>query len=720
MSFRFKKRPASEKNNGLKNKYVNIFILLTLFIVNVIAGSRILNNHFPWYSNISIFLLVNINIILLIVVCVLIFRNLSKLYIDRKKNVFGTRLQGKLVTFSIIIAVIPVFIVFIFSNTVINKSIDKWFNSQIQVALESATDLVQKYQTRLENYLIEQGGILAEFISSGDYIYSSSHTRLHNFVRTYIEKDRIDGLSVYNMQMQKIVDIHKTKDYAKKFANGSVVKKILNKELIARYEFDGKDQIYWVGEPVYSSRNQRSVIGAIIIYKHVPENEAEKVANILDSYNTYRQTKFFAKPVKNSFKILTMLMTLLVVFAAMWGSLIYAKSITRPIESLASASVAVSKGDLDVEVDIIGNDELAFLTRAFNSMVKRLKTHNTEMNLKNEKLSEMFMQIARDNQYIDSIFKNVKSAIFLYTGSFEVLKKNWYADDILGCANETYISNVLTPAAAFVESEDRETVFQVEMMIKGELRTFTSTITKIFGQDNNVENLVIVLDDITDLLNSQRVGIWKETATRIAHEIKNPLTPIKLTAERIRRKAQMGESEQNTIISSMDTIIAEVESLQSMVNEFNMFARLPEIKKTTFRLDEFFDEVKAFYGASHHDLEIDVHCGQEEFTGDRPQLKRVFINLVNNSIEAMENSGKIIISVVEKGNVLRIDYKDNGKGIPQEDVGRIFIPYFSKKPEGTGLGLAIVKKIIESHNGTITVDSQQGKYTQFTMEFKKA
>ncbi len=695
-------------------------MLILLFFVNIFAGSKILNNDFPWYSNISIFLLVNINIILLIVVCVLIFRNLGKLYIDRKKNVFGSRLQGRLVTFSIIIAVIPVFIVFIFSNTVINKSIDKWFNSQIEQALESTVDLMQKYQTRLENYLIEQGDLLAGFISSGDYIYSKNHKKLQKFVKIYFDKDRIDGIAIYNNSSERIVDMHKTKNYTKSFANKSLVKKMLNNELIARYEFEGNTQIYWVGQPVYSNKIRNKVIGAVLIYKLVPENEAEKVAKILDSYNTYRQTKYFAKPVKNSFKILTILMTLLVVLAALWGSIVYAKSITRPIESLASASVAVSKGNLDIEVEVLGNDELAFLTQSFNSMIKQLKMHNAEMSLKNEKLSEMFMQIARDNQYIDSIFKNVKSAIFLYTDNFELLKQNDYAETILEYADEAFLTHILTPAANFIDQEERETQFQIEMLIKGEPRTMTTMITKIYGQGGSVENLVIVLDDITDLLNFQRVGIWKEIATRIAHEIKNPLTPIKLTAERIRRKATMGESDQTTIVTSMNTIIEEVESLQSMVNEFNMFARLPELKKELFRLKDFFEDIRAFYTSSHQNIEFVIDCPDIGFTGDRSQLKRVFINLVNNSIDAMDKEGKIFISVVENDSGLRIDYRDTGKGIPKEDLGRIFIPYFSKKPDGTGLGLAIVKKIIEVHNGNISVDSEYGKYTKFIMEFQKA
>lgn len=722
IKFRFKKSaPAKESDLNIKKLVMYSTVVIVLLLVNFFAGSKIVNTSFPWYSNVSIFLLVNINIILLLVVLILIFRNLGKLFIDRKKNLFGTRLQGKLVIFSAMIAVIPVMVVFIFSSSIINNSIDKWFDAQIEQALKSSIDLMQRYQNRLEKDIVEQSDILSGFISSGEYLFKTKYDKLEEFTANYIDKNRIDGIAVYNNQNVRISSQEKTFFYFNTFVNNSIIQDILEKKSIARYEFVGNDQIYWVGHPIYSNKNSNIVIGALFIYKLVPVNEADKVTKILDSYNNYRQTKFFAEPVKNSYKILLVLMTLLVVFAGIWGSLVYAKSITKPIEMLAAASVEVSKGNLNTEVEVQGDDELAFMTRAFNSMVKRLKMHNDELNLKNEKLSEMFMQIARDNQYIDSIFKNVKSAILYYTSRLEPLKMNDYAEVILEHAEDDFNDKVLIPASVFVTTDEREYEFQTVMPIRGENRTMTVNITKIYDHEGKTENLVIVLDDITDLLNFQRVNIWKEIATRIAHEIKNPLTPIKLTAERVRRKTAGGDENPEFIIGSMETIITEVEGLQTLVNEFNMFARLPELKKEVFPLCPFLEEISSFYSTSHPNVRIDINCSDIDIYGDRPQLKRVFINLVNNSLEAMDNEeGLITISAVENHDKLRIIYEDSGKGIPQEDLNRIFIPYFSKKPDGTGLGLAIVKKIIEVHNGSVSVESEYGKFTRFTMEFYKA
>ncbi|PLX69740.1 MAG: two-component sensor histidine kinase [Denitrovibrio sp.] len=722
IKFRFKKNHSSnaDKDTSTRKLMMYSLVVVILLLVNFFAGSKIVNTSFPWYSNVSIFLLVNINIILLLVVLILIFRNLGKLFIDRKKNLFGTRLQGKLVIFSTLIAVIPVLVVFIFSSSIINNSIDKWFDTQIEQALKSSIDLMQKYQNRLEKDIVEQSDILSGFISSGEYLFKTKYDQLEEFTENYIDKNRIDGIAVYNNQNTRITIQEKTFFYFNTFVNETIIKDILEKKSIARYEFVGNDQIYWVGHPILSNKNNNIVIGALFIYKLVPVNEADKVTKILDSYNNYRQTKFFAEPVKNSYKILLILMTLLVVFAGIWGSLVYAKSITKPIELLAAASVEVSKGNLNTEVEVIGDDEMAFMTRAFNSMVKRLKMHNDELNLKNEKLSEMFMQIARDNQYVDSILKNVKSAIFYYTSRLEPLKTNDYADVILDKAETDFNDNVLIPASVFVTTDAREYEFQIAMMIAGEIRTMTANITKIYDHEGKAENLVIVLDDITDLLNFQRVNIWKEIATRIAHEIKNPLTPIKLTAERVRKKSQAGDNTPEFMINSMETIINEVEGLQTLVNEFNMFARLPQLKKDIFPFCDFLEEVSSFYTASHPKLLFKISCDELELYGDRQQLKRVFINLVNNSIDAMDNEeGTIRISAVEKDDRLRVIYEDSGKGIPHEDLNRIFIPYFSKKPDGTGLGLAIVKKIIEVHNGSIVAESEYGAFTRFTMEFTK-
>ncbi|WP_022849827.1 sensor histidine kinase [Limisalsivibrio acetivorans] len=698
-------------------------LVAALLVVNLLVGSNIVNTGFPWYSNISIFLLINTNIILLLVVFILIFRNLGKLLVDRKRNIFGTRLQSKLVIFSVILAVIPVFIVFAFSSTVINNSIDKWFDAQIEQALKSSIDLMQKYQNRLEQDIIEQSDILSQLITSRGFMFSNKKEELQEFIKDYIERNQIDGIAVYNNQKVKLSSEEKGSFFFFSFLNDDVVEEILSKKQVARYEFFGYDQIYWVGHPISSKTNENIVVGGLFLYRKVPSNEAEKVSKILDSYNNYSQVKFFAEPVKNSYKILLILMTLLVVFAGIWGSLIFSRGITEPLEKLAEASLDVSRGNLDVNLESVGDDEIGFLTKSFNDMVKRLKEHNEELNLKNEKLAEMFMQIARDNQYIDTIFKNVKSAIVLYDGNMNPLKSNDLAQMVIEQNPIEFEQKVAVRMEEFFRSNKHIYHYQTELLLNGEIRTFTANITKLYGQDGSVENIVMVLDDITDIVHYQRMTIWKEIATRIAHEIKNPLTPIKLTAERVKKRLGTSLSENSDkelVNSSMETIITEVNELQNMVNEFNMFARLPELAKDSFDLCGFFDEILQFYEQSHTHISFEIDCAPpSKVNADRNQLKRVFFNLMNNAIQAIEGEGSITITSAEQGGMYRITFTDSGKGIPSEDISKIFVPYFSKKPDGTGLGLAIVRKIIEEHNGRITAESKEGEYTRFIIELPK-
>lgn len=711
------------KKIGYNRLALYILLITLLLAVNFLVGSEVVNTEFPWYSNISIFLLININIILLLVVLLLIFKHLGKLLVDRKRNLFGTRLQTKLVIFSITLAVIPVFIVYVFSSAIVNNSIDKWFDAQIEQALKSSIDLMQKYQNRLEQDIIEQGGILSQLVTSKGYIFKKNEKGLMQFMEDYTSNNRVDGIAIYNNQQKMLGSFEKSDSFFVSFVSDENVKEILEKKQVARYEFFGFDQLYWVGHPIYSDNNDNIAVGALFLYRKVPLNEAEKVSKIYDSYKAYSQIKFYADPVKNSYKILLILMTLIVVFAGIWGSLIFARGITEPIEKLVEASAEVSKGNLNIEIDTSGRDEIGFLLKSFSSMVSKLDEHNTELNLKNDKLSEMFMQIAKDNRYIDTIFKNVRSGIFLYDSDMDILKTNSFAESIIKENPRDYEFEILSRLKTFMKSHENKLDFQIEMAVEDENTILSVSVIKLYGSEGFPENIIMVMDDVTDIVHFQRISIWKEIATRIAHEIKNPLTPIKLTAERVRKRSLNIEDEkERTIISdSMDTIITEVDELQNLLHEFNMFARLPELKKTLFELNPFLSDVIGLYDKSHLDIKFRMNCKSDTMiNADRNQLKRVFINLIDNALHAIKNHGNITIDVEDKPEIVKIIFQDDGYGITQEELSKIFVPYFSKKPDGTGLGLAIVKKIISEHHGEIKVESEYGKYTKFTIELRKS
>lgn len=702
--------------NKLKKNIIKYsLIIFPLFILNFIASSKLINAEFPWYSSISVFLLINTNIILLLVLLVVIFRNLGKLFLGRRKTLFGTRLQTKLVIFSIMITVLPVFVVFLFSTNIINNSIDKWFDVQIEQALKSSIDLMQKYQNQVEQDLVEQTNILSKLVTSKAFLLQKNYEELKKFGAEYLEGNRIDGILIYNSKMVNI--LHEDKKYYLNFIiEDTVVKEVLKGKQIAKYSFFENSQIYWVGQPIASRVNENIVVGAIFIYKTVPVTQADQVSKILDSYRNYSQIKFFSAPVKNSFKILLILMTLLVVFAGIWGSLIYAKNITNPLEQLATAAENISKGDLNIHMEVTSNDEVGMLVSTFNDMTKKLRTHTEELKSKNEQLSEMYNQISKDKKYIDTVFKNVKSAIYLLDNNKNILKKNETAEIFSKYNNvNEKIKDMLDE---FYTSKLTDKNTQTEVTINGDIKIIVVNMTKLNDESGKIANFVIVVDDITDLLNLERINVWKEMATRIAHEIKNPLTPIKLNAERVLKKI-MNIDESNTknmIKNSMKTIINEANELYVMVQDFSSFSKTDITSKEKFNLNELIDDLKKLYHKTNQEIHFKINLDDNfMFYGDKQQIKRMFLNLINNALDATkENDGYVVINV-KYDEKLYITIEDNGHGIRDEDISKLFMPYFSTKPDGTGLGLAIVKKIVENHNGKIYVKSNTGDFTQFAI-----
>lgn len=706
------------KYNGKKSKLFWYFLFAIILVtLNFIASSKLINSDFPWYSNISIFLLVNINIILLLVLLIVIFRKVGKLLLDQRKNVFGTKLQSKLVIFSIVLTVIPVTVVFTFSNTIINNSIDKWFNAQVELALKNSIDLMQRYQNQVEQDIIEQTSILSKLITSKGFLLHKNYEEMAEFVKGYMKNNRIRGIGIYNNQKTELISIDKD-IYLSIIIGNEELNKVLSGSQVAQYKFFSNNQVYWVGQPISSTVNDNIVLGALFVYKTVPAKQAEKVSRILESYNNYSQIKFYSKPIENSYKILLIMMTLLVVFAGIWGSLLFAKSITDPLEKLTSASHQVSEGNLDVVLDKVGNDEVGFLVESFNGMTQKLRLHNEELKKKNETLSEMYNQISKDNQYIDTIFKNVKSSIFLLNNRLEILKLNKIGEKFVNYENQFTNEKLKIFLNNFVKSKDNFMNFQTELLINGDNRTYTVTISRIIDR-NNLENIVLVLDDISEVVRLQRINIWREIATRIAHEIKNPLTPIKLSAERMLRKVKKLEDEEmkKMLEESMSTVINEANELYNLVNEFNSFARLPEINKEYFNISDLVNSVVSIYQQSHPNINFHKNIdGTLDIYADKQQMKRMFLNLVNNSIHALDDNGNIYIDIYKENNWVKIIFSDDGAGIDKNDIEKIFMPYFSKKPDGTGLGLAIVKKIIEEHSGTVKIESEKNKFTTFNIK----
>ncbi|MCA1927651.1 MAG: HAMP domain-containing protein [Calditerrivibrio sp.] len=696
-----------------------LFLLVMLLFANIVVSNHIVNSNFPWYSNIAIFVIININFVLLLILVVVIFRNVGKLFLERKSSVYGAKLKTKLVVFSALLSILPVLIVFVLSNSIINKSIDKWFDLQIEQSLKSSVELYKEYQQQIESEVVQQTKVLSQLIVSKGYIYNENFMAFKEFVNELISSKKADGVLVFNAL--KIVIVNDDNNNNKLFNSLSddEINKTISDGQFKKSILTDQEQVYIAGESLISNNNK---VGAIFIYKNIPYNQLSKASKILESYKNYKQLKVFSQPIKYSYKILLFSMTLLVSFAGIWGSIVYARNITNPLDKLLTAYREVETGNLNINVEKVGDDEIALLIESFNHMVDKLRSHTDELSSKNKVLSDMFLQISKDNQYIDIIFKNVGAAIFLFDNRLKALKINHAARIFIDESNKLN-DKISIHIRDFVRSNFNDKTIQVDISIKNEIRTYSVGMTKLFDTESGVlDNVIVVIDDITDVVYVQRVNIWRDIATRMAHEIKNPLTPIKLNAERIYKKCRdMSDEKLRDIISEgMMVIINEVSELQKLVGEFNDFARLPALKREVFDLCELVEGVVGTFRGPNPDITFNVICSNElKVSADRNQIRRVFMNLISNAIHAMNSSGTLTIEVKDYESYYEISVLDTGHGIPEEDIGKIFLPYYSKKSDGTGLGLAIVKKIIDEHSGKVYAKSKLGEYTQIFIELPK-
>lgn len=685
------------------DKYSIYFIIVV--ILNILVGKNITHMGYPWYSNVSMFLLLNINIILVIILLLLIFRNLVKILSEKR----GT-LKIKLLIFSLIVSILPVTIIFIYSSQLLNNSINKWFTRQADGIVNKAYILVndfrQNEQNNINNYVL----YFYDYFKNNN-LYDNNIIHDHeDYICNYVYKDILSDILIFDEHNNIL--LHCNND-----SNSYLIEKLLEydngfKKEKFIYGYDNISRgIHFAGS--YIDENNHSQVGFLLM-KQTSIQLYSDVDNIKQDLDIYNQNLYFAHPIKNSSILQLLQISLLLLFSAIWVSMLFARSITKPIEELAKASKKISSGNFDVTVKEYAGGEIGDLVSAFNSMTDQMKKYTMELSSKNVVLSEMFEQISRDNMYIDAIFKNVDSSIILLSNDYQILKSNIKADIFISKYRTFFDNTIITKIEEFMHDENDEVIENIEIEEQNGNKIYFMSISKIILIDE--EQVLLMLGDVTDIVDAQKIALWKDIATRIAHEVKNPLTPIKLMAERVKRRVNKinDDSSREMISESMDIIIAESDNLKELIEEFNMFARLPKANLVELNLYSLIKDTVLLYQETYHNIKFFIDCNEKlELNGDRLQLRRVFQNIISNAILVIgNNEGKVNIIVTEEKDNVVIIIKDTGKGINESYIPNLFKPYFSKRQGGTGLGLAIVKKIVEEHSGTISAgnNTEGGAY----------
>lgn len=801
---------AASLSPVVKRPYIGIFSLFIILLVSI-GIAFVLQSEMPdieaertLTSNLGFFLLINLNIIVVMILGFLVAKNVLKLLLDRRRNILGAKLRSRLVAAFVGLSMIPTILLFLVAKGMLERGLQEWFSPQIVAAVDGALGVARSTYDVSEAQVYRQvrhlGGSFLELspylIAPSDFRQSLESKDTQAILLQYLDSKRreygvfsvqiVDArgrvvLSSNSLELRnRVVELPSpNRANVHKALDGSVLvvpEQSINGEFLRGY---GPLQ-YSFHEAVESSTGVLSSIGgirgsqthelqdqsstyALLVTQWIPPSLSSALGTVVNAHDDYKELKSYRRPIASSYFLTLVVVTLLIIFGAVWVGFYLARDLSVPIGMLAEGTQQVADGNLDHRIPEVGDDELSVLVRSFNTMTEDLK----------EKTGEL----ERRRQYIETILESVGVGVISLDPHASVTTLNRAAAEMLALHSvEEQLPKALgsfLPSSATFEidrlldqlHQSPEGFITANIMLErgSEAKHLQVSLTKLVDTRGGEIGSVMLLDDVTELISAQRMAAWREVARRIAHEIKNPLTPIQLSAERMQRKFSTHTSEHKNgdlskdaaefIGESTETIINQVENLRRLVNEFSRFARMPKSDPRPAEVNQVIRETAAMYRDAHPNIQFRIELDPltPRFSLDREQIGRVMINLIDNGIasireqsmhqnetlspakRAFRSVGSLLqshsattpehlgeISIESEFNqeleMVSIVVSDSGMGIPDSDKPKLFEPYFSTKGGGTGLGLTIVGAIIADHHGYIRVKDKEPHGARFIIE----
>jgi two-component system, NtrC family, nitrogen regulation sensor histidine kinase NtrY len=732
-----------EKRKRRREQLTIVFVLFViLFLSNLALKLAKLSSTLPFVNSIFFFGIINLNLILLAVLVFLIFRNLSKLLLERRMGILGSKLKTKLVASFLTLSIVPTVVLFLISSLYINTTFDKWFSVKVGNTLHASLEITDIYYKNIQHSAQHFAERVREELPDKALLADARARRAFSHELGQLRtKYALDAVEVYWHPLDPRTLVVKPDLNPELFPRLPIetVQRALDGREIALVQHVGTGDVLRSVIPLRLSPGGHKVAGALAVSYHLPVSLVNKVDEISSTYADFRDVNPLKYPVKTIYFVILILITLLVSFAAIWVGFYLARQMTMPLERLALAVTEVGRGNLDVEIHNPGDDEIATVSMAFNQMTTDLRENRDRLQRAYTTLRSTNEELQEKRRYLEAILANVSAGVCSVAADSTVTTINKSAANLLGVGSETVVgekledflvgslSELLVSIREVLQSGGKETIFKYLNIAgkDGRPLSLLVTITPLYDAENRYLGLVLVLDDISHLIKAQREVAWREVARRIAHEIKNPLTPIKLSAQRL-QKRYLGKLEENEIFKECtDTIIDQVDALKQMVNEFSQFARFPAANPLPNELNSALAEVVGLFRQAHRNVTFEFlpDPNVPVFSFDRDQIKRVVLNLLDNAVAAMKDTESGLVQVTtdfqQNSGLVVIQVADSGPGIPEEVLPMLFEPYFSTKKEGTGLGLAIAKRIVNDHDGYIRATSRRkdGKFsTYFTVE----
>jgi two-component system nitrogen regulation sensor histidine kinase NtrY len=719
-----------------------ILFSLALFILVVSTAYFVVGQFqdfsWPFITNSVLMLFLGLtNVLLILVLLYFLFRNLIKVLLERKKKILGSQFKTRMVFAFLVLCLIPSGIIFWVAMNIIQSSVERWFNTPADEITDLSQQVVDAYYETAKNRSTAAAERIGREIERRRLLHPDRLPDLRENLETWLQELQLDVITLYPKDGAPVTAVVPGISTLPGFEEvpEALLTKAIGGDPFQWVQPLGGGQLVRAGIPVRTAYTLE-IEGAVLAGTFVPRDLTKVMLQIHQSVGDYRQAKAQKEPIKKVYLSGFALVTLVVIFLFTWIALTLARGVTNPILSLVHATRQIASGNLKVRVESKTDDELGTLVESFNRMTEDLEDSKQTIEKSTADLQHSILQSEERRRYIETLLERIATGVISLNEEGRVTTINREALRILGIADDINVVGLhhcellarpeFAPIAPFLDSlRDRREVSlhrSFELTFDGKPMNLAVSVSSLRdGRDRHL-GLLLVLEDLTQLVRAQKVAAWREVAQRLAHEIKNPLTPIQLSAQRIHKKYLAGASDLGeSVEEGTQAIIREVASLKHLVDEFSSFARLPTARPHPADLQRVIESALSFYnGRLKGEIAIEPRF-QENLPNvnlDEEQIKRVFVNLIDNAIEALDQNGRITVTTSYRrdNQTVRAEVADDGPGIPVEDRKKLFLPYFSTRKRGTGLGLAIVQRIVSDHNGTIRVEENRPRGTRFVLE----
>jgi two-component system nitrogen regulation sensor histidine kinase NtrY len=730
-SFESAQRITEQKRR--RRELLAVGVTLVTLVAFILAQTELppLSSHTSLVSNLVVVLLFDLSFLLLGLLLFLVGRNLAKAFFERQRGLIGSRLQFRLVFGFIAVALVPAAFLLYVAGSFLHTSVDSWFNPEYERVIDDALEIAKVYYLNSANSAEHFARALAHEVSERGLL-KGDRTALKRYINAHQQEYDLGTIEIFSRDRKLLLfSLSPESPTGIGIApDSTLLTSTLAGHAVTRTDRFGKSDVVRGSAPIFASSDSDAVIGAVVVDYYLPRSIADRAAGISHAFEDYFQLRILHQPILRSYFIALVLIGLVIVMLASWFGLYLARGITGPIRLLAQGTHAIASGDLNYEIPKVGDDEIGALVSSFNHMTADLRESRAELEHR--------------RRYTETLLRNVSAGVVGLDPDGRITTVNPWAARVLELNSRTvagihYRQAFVPPIVRALDeilasqAQLREARTSIKLDDGGATELMMTASTLGVEPDDSAAGdgdigTVLFFEDVSQIAKVERMEAWREVARRIAHEIKNPLTPIQLCAERLRRQMH-GFSLTGTALVDECTrvIIGEVEALKHLVNEFSAFARMPHLNPTPGDLNALAEEVLGTFSEAHLNVHFEwsLTPGLPRIAIDRDALKRALINLLDNaaaaSLAAADGGGGPTVTVAtrfeELSGVVTLEVADNGLGIEPRLRARIFEPYFSTKRGGTGLGLAIVSAIVSDHHGFVRVRDNYPRGSRFTLEF---